>query len=74
MKSGLPGRVAAYADAASGDRYYMLATGYGAATHPGPAAYRRQIALRAVSLGLLPLVRLGSWGLRRLRRWKRVVG
>jgi hypothetical protein len=71
VKSPLPARVAAYGDASATELYYMLAAGYGAATHALPVAYPRQLALATVNLGLTPLVRLGSWGFRRLRRWMR---
>jgi hypothetical protein len=70
-KSSLPGRVAAYDETPANERYYMMAAGYGAANHERPVAYKREIALAAVSLGLTPLVRIGSWGLRRLRKWIR---
>jgi glycosyltransferase involved in cell wall biosynthesis len=71
VKSSLPARVAAYGDASATELYYMLAAGYGAANHGLPVAYTRQFALATVNLGLAPLVRFGSWGLRRLRRWIR---
>ena len=71
VKSALPARVAAYGDASPNDRYYMLAAGYGAANHDRPAARKRELALAAVNLGLTPLVRIGSWGMRKLRRWLR---
>jgi hypothetical protein len=71
VKSSLPARIAAYDDTSANDRYYMMAAGYGAANHERPAAYKRALALAAVNLGLSPLVRIGSWGLRRLRKWMR---
>jgi hypothetical protein len=70
VKSSLPARVAAYGEASANELYYMLAVGYGAANHAMPVAYPRQLALATVNLGLTPLVRFGSWGLRRLRRWR----
>jgi hypothetical protein len=71
VKSPLPARVAAYGEASATELYYMLAAGYGAANRALPASYPRQFALATINLGLTPLVRLGSWGLRRLRRWIR---
>ena len=71
VKSSLPARVAAYGDASVIDRYYMLAAGYGAANHERPIAYNRELALALVNLGLTPLVRIGAWWMRRLRRWMR---
>lgn len=69
VKSSLPARVAAYGDASAVDRYYMLAMGYGGVNHERPLAYRRELALAAVNMGLAPLVRVASWMRRRLRRW-----
>ena len=71
VKSAQPARVAAYGDATANDRYYMMAAGYGAANHERPVAYKRELALAAVKLGLTPLVRIGAWGLRRLKKWMR---
>jgi len=71
VRSSLPARVAAYDDASSTERYYMLAAGYGAASQERSVAPRRALALAAVDLGLAPLIRIGSWCLRRLRRWTR---
>jgi glycosyltransferase involved in cell wall biosynthesis len=70
VKNALPARVAAYDGASANDRYYMLAAGYGAASER-PAGFRRELALAALDLGLTSVVRIGSWGLRRLRRWMR---
>jgi glycosyltransferase involved in cell wall biosynthesis len=70
-KSSLPVRVAAYDDASATDRYYMLAAGYGAANHERPVAFKRELALAALNIGLTPLVRIGAWGMQRLRRWLR---
>ena|GEM_PF-1184645 len=70
VKNALPARVAAYDGASSNDRYYMLAAGYGAANER-PIGFRRDLALAALNLGLTPLVRIGTWGMRRLRRWMR---
>ncbi|MEA2338065.1 MAG: hypothetical protein QOE82_2072, partial [Thermoanaerobaculia bacterium] len=72
VKNALPARVAAYDGASSNDRYYMLAAGYGAASHERPVGFKRELALAALDLGLTSVVRVGSWGLRRLRRWMRV--
>ena len=69
MKGSLPARVAAYGEASAVDRYYMLAMGYGAMNGDRPVAYKRELALAAVNMGLAPLVRVGSWMRRRLRRW-----
>ncbi len=71
VKSSFPARVAAYDDVSPTDRYYMLAAGYGAANHERPVAYKRELALAAINLGLTPLVRIGAWAMRRLRRWLR---
>jgi glycosyltransferase involved in cell wall biosynthesis len=71
VKGSLPARVAAYGEASAVDRYYMLAMGYGAVTGERPVAHHRELALAAVNLGLAPLVRVGSWMRRRLRRWIR---
>ncbi|HKO56448.1 MAG TPA: class I SAM-dependent methyltransferase [Thermoanaerobaculia bacterium] len=68
VKSGLPARIIAYGDAPSADRYYMLAAGYGAANRSGAASLKRELARALVDLGVSPLIRLGSWGLRRARR------
>ncbi|HEV2718749.1 MAG TPA: hypothetical protein VG323_01925, partial [Thermoanaerobaculia bacterium] len=68
-KSSLPARVAAYGDAPAAARYYMLAAGYGAANHERPVSFKRELVLRALDRGLSPLIRIGSWGARRLRRW-----
>ena len=69
VRSSAPARVAAYSDAQATDRYYMLAVGYAAASQGRPTVSKRELALAAVDFGLAPLVRIGSWGLRRLRRW-----
>lgn len=69
VKGSLPARVAAYGEASAVDRYYMLAMGYGAMNGDRPVAYKRELALAAVNMGLAPLVRIGSWMRRRLRRW-----
>ncbi len=69
VKGSLPARVSAYGDASAADRYYMLAMGYGGVNHDRPVAHKRELALAAVNLGLAPLVRVGSWMRRRLRRW-----
>jgi glycosyltransferase involved in cell wall biosynthesis len=71
FKSSLPARVAMYGDASPADRYFMLAMGYGSVNHERAVGYKRQLALAAVKMGLAPLVRLGSWMQRRLRRWMR---
>jgi glycosyltransferase involved in cell wall biosynthesis len=71
VRSSLPARVAAYDDASSTERYYMLAAGYGAVNQERLIAPRREVALAAVDLGLAPLIRIASWALRRLRRWIR---
>jgi glycosyltransferase involved in cell wall biosynthesis len=77
-RSPLPARISAYDEASPTDRYYMLATGYGALHGERPVARKREVALALVNLGLGPMVRLGSWGLRRARgmrarmsRWMR---
>jgi glycosyltransferase involved in cell wall biosynthesis len=69
VKGSLPARVAAYGESSRADRYYMLAMGYGSVNHDRPVAYHRELALAAVNMGLAPLVRIGSWLRRRLRRW-----
>jgi len=66
-RSSLPARISAYGDASAIDRYYMLSTGYVAASE-GTGVTKRRLALAAVDLGLAPFVRLGSRILRRLRR------
>jgi glycosyltransferase involved in cell wall biosynthesis len=71
VKSSLPARVEAYGDASPVDRYYMLAMGYGSVNADRPVAYKRELALAAINMGLAPLVRIGSWIRRRLRRWMR---
>jgi len=71
VKSTFPARVAAYDDASSEDRYYMLAAGYGAAASQSRAVSWNQLAMRATDLGLNVVARVGSWGLRRLRKWTR---
>jgi glycosyltransferase involved in cell wall biosynthesis len=71
VKSSLPARVAVYGGASPTERYYMLAAGYGAASEERNVAPRRELALAAVDLGMAPLIRIGSWGLRRFRRWMR---
>jgi glycosyltransferase involved in cell wall biosynthesis len=71
VKNALPARVAAYDGASANDRYYMLAAGYGAASHQRPVGFKRELALAALDLGLTSVVRIGSWGMRRLRRWMR---
>jgi hypothetical protein len=71
VKNALPARVAAYDGASPNDRYYMLAAGYGAASHERPVGFKRELALAALNLGLTSVVRIGSWGMRRLRRWMR---
>ncbi|MBV8544075.1 MAG: class I SAM-dependent methyltransferase [Acidobacteria bacterium] len=69
IKGSLPARVAAYDQASSVDRYYMLAMGYGSVNHERPVAFKRELALAAVNMGLAPVARIGSWMWRRLRRW-----
>ncbi len=64
VKSPLPARVGAYDGASTNDRYYMLAAGYGAASHERPIGYKRQLALAMVDLGIAPLLRLGLRSLR----------
>ena len=64
VRSPLPARVAAYDDASPTDRYYMLAAGYGAASHERPIGTKRQLALAMVDLGMAPLLRLGLRSLR----------
>jgi glycosyltransferase involved in cell wall biosynthesis/predicted O-methyltransferase YrrM len=70
VRSALPARIAAYADAATNDRYYMLAAGYVAVSGPQVRSSRRDLAFAAVDLGLGPFVRFGSRVLRRMRRWR----
>ena len=69
VKGSLPARVAAYGESSAVDRYYMLAVGYGGVNGDRPVAYKRELALAAVNMGLAPLVRIASWMRRRLRRW-----
>jgi hypothetical protein len=71
VKNGLPARVAAYDSASPNDRYYMLAAAYGAASQGQPVGRKRQLAFAALKLGLMPLRRIRSWGMRRSRRWMR---
>jgi glycosyltransferase involved in cell wall biosynthesis len=71
VKGSLPARIAAYGEASPVDRYYMLAMGYGSVNHERPVAFKRELALAAVNMGLTPVVRIGSWMWRRLRRWVR---
>jgi ribosomal protein L12E/L44/L45/RPP1/RPP2 len=71
IKGSLPARVEAYGDASAVDRYYMLAMGYGSVNHERPVAFKRELALAAVNMGLAPVVRIGSWMWRRFRKWVR---
>jgi glycosyltransferase involved in cell wall biosynthesis len=71
VRSSLPARIAVYDNASPTERYYMLAAGYGAATEGRSAPSKRELALAAVDLGFASLVRVGSWGLRRFKRWMR---
>jgi hypothetical protein len=78
LRSPLPARVAAYDESTPTERYYMLAMGFGAANGERPTAQKREVALAMLGAGLGPVVRLGSWGLRRARgvrsrvlRWMR---
>ncbi|HEY4641362.1 MAG TPA: class I SAM-dependent methyltransferase [Thermoanaerobaculia bacterium] len=71
IKASLPARVAAYGEASPVDRYYMLAMGYGSVNHERPVAFKRELALAAVNMGLAPVVRIGSWMWRRFRKWAR---
>jgi glycosyltransferase involved in cell wall biosynthesis len=64
----LPIRLAAYDDASAVDRYYMLATGYGAATGVRSTGHRRRLAVAAANLGLGSLLRGAWWGLQRARK------
>jgi glycosyltransferase involved in cell wall biosynthesis len=70
-RGSLPARVAAYGEASAVDRYYMLAMGYGSVNQGRPVAFKRELALAAVNMGLAPVVRIGSWMWRRLRKWTR---
>jgi glycosyltransferase involved in cell wall biosynthesis/predicted O-methyltransferase YrrM len=69
VRSSLPARIAAYAEASPNDRYYMLAAGYSAVREVTPITSRRDLALGAVDFGLDALVRIGSRVVRRVRRW-----
>jgi hypothetical protein len=71
VKSSMPARVAVYGHSSPTERYYMLAAGYGAASEGRSVPARRALAFAALGFGLTPLVRIGSWGLRRVRRWLR---
>jgi glycosyltransferase involved in cell wall biosynthesis len=67
----LPTRLMAFDECSPADRYYMLAAGYGTSGYvvgPGqrPGRQRRTV-MALVDLGLLPVVRVGSWARRRLR-------
>jgi glycosyltransferase involved in cell wall biosynthesis len=64
----LPIRLAAYDDASAVDRYYMLATGYGAATGVRSTGHRRRLAVAVANLGLGSLLRGAWWGLQRAKR------
>jgi len=66
-KGALPARIAAYGDVSSDDRYYMLATGYGAAAGRARRISPSQLALTAADFGFSFAVRAGSWLLRKLR-------
>jgi glycosyltransferase involved in cell wall biosynthesis len=70
-RGSLPARVATYGEASPVDRYYMLAMGYGSVNHERPVAFKRELALAAVNMGLAPVVRIGSWMWRRFRKWAR---
>ncbi|HVT03753.1 MAG TPA: class I SAM-dependent methyltransferase [Thermoanaerobaculia bacterium] len=73
VKSALPARVASYAESSLTDRYYMLATGYGAANGESLMGQKREVALALVDVGLARFVRIGSWGLRQAKRARAVI-
>ena len=56
----------AFDDCSPTDRYYMLATRYGAGTNERPEQQRKLMAVAMVDLGLLRVVRYASWARRRL--------
>jgi glycosyltransferase involved in cell wall biosynthesis/predicted O-methyltransferase YrrM len=66
---GVPARLQAYDDCSAIDRYYMLATGYGAANAPGTRRFRLRAALALIDFGFAPLVAAVSWT---VRRWRRI--
>ena len=47
----------------------MLGVGHAAVTRPAPIVTRLQLATAAAGLGLSSFVRVGAWGMRRVRRW-----
>jgi hypothetical protein len=64
----IPARLIAFDDCSSMDRYYMLAVGFGAGPEEQAGRQRRLVALAMINVGLLRVVRYGSWIWRRARK------